>query len=412
MAQEKWKVLLLDNHDGYIAWQEFQENLSMLEANSRQRQPTAESATKKGAALLGGLLRCRHCGRKLFVGYGKNKTQPRYLCHGGRQERGNSSCQSMGGVNLDRAVSEVVMEAIRPAGIEAAIEAMQKFDQQHDERLQQLQLSLEKARFEVDRARRQYDQVDPANRLVAGELESRWNTALKRTVEIEQQLETLSVDRHELSESQRLGLLELGQDLPLLWNDKSADADLKKRILRTVLEEIMIGDDEQRTNHLLVLHWKGGVHTELSVPRNKPGKKYCETSVTALELIEELSKVCSDQAIAATLNRLGFLTGGGKTWRLHSVHNARYHHRLTNYRKQQRWVTIEQAAKALGVSDTVIRRLIRQDILPATQVVPSTPWIIDRKSLELVDVVTAVSAVRSGRQLSKRNPNQPEFPLD
>ena len=410
--QEKWKMLLLDNHDGYITWQEFQENLSMLDANSRQREPTAESVAKKGTALLGGLLRCSHCGRKLFVGYGKNKTQPRYLCHGGREARGSSSCQSMGGVNLDRAVSEAVLEAIRPAGIEAAIEAMQKFDQQHDERRHQLQLSLEKAHFEVDRARRQYDQVDPANRLVAGELESRWNATLERTVEIEQQLEALSVERHELSESQRLELLELGQDLPLLWNHESANADLKKRILRTVLEEIMIGDDAERANHLLVLHWKGGVHTELSVRRNKPGKKYSETSVTALELIEELSKVCSDQAIAATLNRLGFLTGGGKTWRLHSVHNARYIHRLTNYRKQKDWVTIEQAATELGVSHTVIRRLIREDVLPATQVVPSTPWIIDLKSLGLADVVTAVSAVRSGRQLPKRDPQQPEFPLD
>ncbi len=409
--QEKWKMLLLDNHDGYIAWQVFQENLSMLEANSRQREPTAESATKKGTALLGGLLRCRHCGRKLFVGYGKNKTQPRYLCHGGRQSRGSASCQSMGGVGLDRAVSEAVLEAIQPAGIEAAIEAMQKFDQQHDERRHQLQLSLEKARYEVDRARRQYDQVDPSNRLVAGELESRWNTMLERAAEIEQQLEALTHERHALSESQRLELLKLGQDLPLLWNHECASAELKKRILRTVLEEIVIGDDADRTHHLLVLHWKGGVHTELSVVRTRPGKKHCETSVTALELIEELSKVCSDQAIAATLNRLGFKTGGKKTWRLHSVHNARYIHRLTNYRKENAWVAVEQASKELGVSHTVIRRLIREGTLPASQVVESTPWIIDRKSLTLAAVQTAVEAVRSGRQLPKRDPKQPEFPF-
>jgi DNA invertase Pin-like site-specific DNA recombinase len=410
--QANWKILLLDNHNGYISWQDFQGNLSMLEANSRQREPTAESAAKKGTALLGGLLRCSHCGRKLFVGYGKNKTQPRYLCHGGRQSRGNASCQSMGGVGLDRAVSEMLLQAIQPAGIEAAFDAMTKFDQQHDERRNQLQLSLEKARYEVDRSRRQYDQVDPANRLVAGELELRWNATLERSVEIEQQLEALSVERHELSESQRLELLELGQDLPLLWNHESANADLKKRILRTVLDEIMIGDDADRTNHLLVLHWKGGVHTELSVVRMRPGKKYRETTVTALELIEELSKVCSDQAIAATLNRLGMQTGGGKTWRLHSVHNARYHHRLTNYRKQQAWVTIAQAAEELGVSHTVIRRLIREEVLPAKQVVASTPWIIDRKSLALSAVATAVTAVKSGRQLQTPNPKQPEFPFN
>lgn len=410
--QAKWKVLLLDNHVGYITWQEFQENLSMLEANASHREPTAASVVKRGTALLGGLLRCSHCGRKLFVGYGKNKTQPRYLCHGGRQSRGSASCQSLGGVGVDRAVSEALLEVIQPAGIEAAIEALQKFGQQHDERRQHLELSLEKARYEVDRARRQYDQVDPANRLVAGELESRWNASLERVTAIEQQLDALSHERHELSEPQRLDLLKLGQDLPLLWNHDSASAELKKQVLRTVLEEIMIGDDTDHTRHLLVLHWKGGIHTELSVTRNKPGKKYNETSVTALELIEELSKVCSDQSIAATLNRLGFKTGGGKTWRLHSVHNARYHHRLTNYRKQAAWVTIERAASELGVSHTVVRRLVDEKILPATQIVPSTPWIIDRKSLELAAVVTSVTAVRNGRQLQATNPKQPELPFN
>jgi len=410
--QAKWKTLLLDNHEGYITWQEFQENLSMLEANSRQGEPTTESAAKKGAALLGGLLRCCHCGRKLFVGYGKNKTQPRYLCHGGRQSRGSASCQSMGGVVLDRTVSEAVLEAIRPAGIEAAIEAMQRFEQQHDQRQQQLSLALEKARYEVDRARRQFDQVDPANRLVASELESRWNAKLECAAKLEQQLEALTRDCVELSDSQRLGLLKLGDDLPLLWNHESAGAEIKKRILRTVLEEIMIGDDADRTNHLLTLHWKGGVHTKLSVVRTRPGKKHSETSVTALRLIEELSKVCSDQAIAATLNRLGFQTGGRKTWRLHSVHNARYLHRLTNYRKQDAWVTIEQASTELGVSHTVIRRLIREQVLPATQVVASTPWIIDRTSLDLPVVAAAVTAVKSGRQLPKQDPNQPEFPFN
>ena len=408
---EKWKVLLLDNHDGYITWREFQENLSMLEANASQREPTAGGPAKKGTALLGGLLRCSHCGRKLFVGYGKNKTQPRYLCHGGRQSRGSASCQSMGGAGLDRAVSNVVLEAVQPAGIEAALEAMKRFDHEHDERRRLLELSLEKARYEVDRARRQYDEVDPATRLVASELESRWNAALERAAELEQQRDAVTHERVVLTEAEQVRLLELGRDLPSLWNHDAASSEMKKRLLRTVLEEIMIGDDASRTNHLIVLHWKGGVHTELSVARNKPGKKYCETSVTALQLIEELSKVCSDQTIAATLNRLGFKTGSGKTWRLHSVYNARYIHRLTNYRKENAWVTVEQAARELGVSHTVIRRLIREGTLPATQVMESTPWIIPRESLTLTSVKSEVAAVHSGRQLPKRDPKQAEIPF-
>jgi len=409
--QEKWKVLLLDNHSGYITWQEFQENLLMLESNAASRGPTRQGAARKGSALLGGLLRCSHCGRKLFVGYGRSKTQPRYLCHGGRETRGSASCQSLGGVGVDRAVSAAVLEAIRPAGIEAAIEAMKQMENERDERHRLRELALEKARYEVDRARRQYDEVDPANRLVASELESRWNTALERVAELEQELDATMHEHHALTEQDQVRLLELSRDLPALWNQSTASADLKKRVLRTVLEEVMIGDDESRKHHLLVLHWKGGAHTELTVARNAPGKKHRDTSKTALELIEELSKVCSDQAIAATLNRLGFKTGAGKTWRIHSVYNARYIHRLTNHRKQNAWVTVEQAAVQLGVSHTVIRRLIREGVLPATQVVETTPWIITRDSLKLSAVQAAVEAVRNRRQLRKKDPRQAEFPF-
>ncbi len=410
--QEKWKLLLLNNHDGYITWHQFQENVSMLEANAASREPTAHGSAKNGSALLGGLLRCSHCGRKLFVGYGKNKTQPRYLCHGGRESRGSASCQSLGGVGVDRAVTDAVLEALRPAGIEAAIEAMNQFEGQQDERRRLLELSLEKARYEVDRARRQYDEVDPANRLVAAELESRWNTALVKASEVEQQLVAITHDRHQLSEQEQRSLLQLGHDLPSLWNHTAATSDMKKQILRTVLEEIMIGDDESHRHHQLVLHWKGGVHTELSVERMAPGRKHGDTSTTALQLIEELSKVCTDQSIAATLNRLGFKTGKGQTWRVHSVHNARYIHQLTNYRKQNAWVTVEQAAQELNVSHTVIRRLIREGTLPATQIIETTPWIIARDSLLLDGVQAAIAAVRTGRQLRHTDPKQAEFPFN
>lgn len=409
--QGEWKVLLLDNHDGYITWQEFQEHLSMLEANAASREAN-EGVAKSGSALLGGLLRCRHCGRKLFVGYGKGKTQPRYLCHGGRDSRGSASCQSLGGVGVDRAVSEAVLEAIRPAGIKAALEVLQQWDVQQDDRRGALELSLEKARYEADRARRRYEEVDPANRLVAAELESRWNGALERVTELEQSLADVPHMRHALSAPEQVRLLELGRDLPALWHDAAASAELKKRILRSVLEEILIGDDASRSHHQLVLHWKGGVHTELSVARQASGKKHCDTSTTALKLIEELSKVCSDQSIAATLNRLGFKTGAGKTWRIHSVHNARHHHRLTNYRSQKAWVTVDAAAVELGVSHTVIRRLIRVGTLPATQVVATTPWIISRESLRLAAVQAAISAVHDGRQLRPHDSQQAEFPFE
>lgn len=409
---ETWKVLILDNHPGYISWDEFLGNQTMLESNRSQRDVAVKGAAKTGPALLAGLLRCGHCGRKMFVAYhGKGGRIPRYACQGDRGNRGSASCQVLGGTNVDRAVVDSLLDAIRPAGVQAALSALEQLDRREDEKRKALELSLEKARYEVDRTRRQYDLVDPANRLVAGELESRWNMAMERAADIERQCLQWNDKVPELTQQDRDRLLDLGRDLPVLWHHPDAAASLKKRILRTVIEEIVIQDDEQRINHLLVIHWKGGVHTELRVARNTTGRKAGDTPGSALELIEELSKVCNDQSIAAILNRLGYRTGGGKTWRLHSIQNARSYHQLQNHGKTGQWLTVDLAAKELGVSQTVIRRLISEGTLPASQIVATAPWIIQRASIALQAVEAAVNAVHQGRQLPKSDPLQAEFPL-
>ena len=275
-----------------------------------------------------------------------------------------------------------------------------------------MELALEQARYQTARARRQYDSVDPDNRLVASELERRWNVALQQELDLSEQLAALREQTPPpLTAAERTRLLELGSDLRKLWDHPSASPELKKRVLRAVIEEIVIADNADRSQDVLQVHWKGGVHTELKVVRATTGKKPKDTDVTALQLIEELSKVCRDQAIAAILNRLGFLTGTGKTWRVHSMHNARSYHRLANHRNSHDWLTVEDVATASGVSHTVIRRLIREKTLPAQQVVETTPWIIARHDLSLPAVQQQIAAVKQGRQLKRRDPKQQELPL-
>ena len=215
-----------------------------------------------------------------------------------------------------------------------------------------------------------------------------------------------------LTPEQRQHVLQLGNDLPAVWHHPHASPDLKKRILRTVLHEIVIDTDEAHREHVLHLHWQGGVHTQLRVPCNRTGHRRVRTERTAIDLIRELSKVCRDAAIAATLNRLGYRTGGGQTWRVHSVQNTRHYYHLPNHRNDDTWLTIEQAATRLGVSHTVVKRLIRQQTLPATQVVASTPWIINRQDLDSPAVRAEIEAVRGGRQLRRTDPNQAEIPLE
>ena len=409
-TREQWKVLLLDNHEGYIRWDDYQANLQTLEENTAMGAGETGGAAKKGGALLSGLVRCGRCGRMMFVSYsGKGGKRPRYACHGGRTDRGSAACQSLGAWRIDKVISEQLLEVVHPVGVQAAWEALEQLGDQQREKRQSLGLALEQARYEADRARRQYDAVDPANRLVVGELENRWNAALGRVTTLERELAELDQTHEPVTAEERERLLELGADLPSLWNHAGATVELKKRLLRAALREIVVRDNDERTDHVVVLHWQGGVHTELSVKRTKPGQHRRAADTDVIELIRELSKVCTDQTTAATLNRLGYRTGTGKTWRAYSVANMRYYHRLPNYEKGVAWLTVEQASAELNVSHTVIRRLIAEKTLPATQVVPLAPWIIARESLSLSDIQAAVDAVRQGRQLRKPNRAQPEF---
>jgi hypothetical protein len=407
----QWRILLLDNHAGYLSWEEFLHTQQLLEANRHRAQGDAGGAAKRGRALLSGLLRCGRCGRKLYVAYsGTTGRVPRYICHGGRVDRGSSSCLTIGGLRVDRAVEAAVLDAIQPAGVTAAVEALERLRSEHDFTRQALALALEKARYEAQRARRQYDRVDPDNRLVASELERRWNATLAQVAEAEARLATLAGQPPTLSEEQHHALLTLGHDLATVWHHPAASEALKKRILRTVLQEIMIHTTQEPPEHVLHLHWHGGVHTEVRVARNTVGQHGRATDHDVIEVIRELSKVCRDLTIAATLNRLGYRTGTGKTWRAHSVACVRYQYRLPNFAKGHDWLTLTQAAQQLEVSATVVKRCIAQGTLPARQVVPYAPWIIQRTDLALPAVHAVVQSVRKGRHQRGLRPCQREWP--
>jgi DNA invertase Pin-like site-specific DNA recombinase len=407
----QWRIVLLDNHAGYISWEDFLHNQQLLEANRHRPQGSAGGAAKGGPALLSGLLRCGRCGRKLYVAYsGTTGRVPRYICHGGRVARGSASCLTVGGLRVDRAVETVVLDAIQPAGVTAAVEALERLHAEHDLTRQALTLAVEKARYEAQRAQRQYDRVDPDNRLVAGELERRWNDTLAHVAEAEARLTALEDQATPLSQEQHHALLTLGHDLVTVWRHPAASEALKKRIVRTVLHEIMIHTTQEPPEHVLHLHWHGGVHTEVRVARNTAGKHGRATDRDVIDVIRELSKVCRDLTIAATLNRLGYRTGTGKTWRAHSVACVRYHYRLPNFAKGHDWLTLTQAAQQLEVSATVVKRCIAQGILPARQVVPHAPWIIQCTDLALPAVQAAVQAVRMGHRQCGRPPGAPEWP--
>jgi DNA invertase Pin-like site-specific DNA recombinase len=410
-ARADWSVLLQEHHDGYISWEEYCKNQQILEANLAKREVKNTGAAKSGPALLSGLLRCGRCGRMLFVAYGGNGGRvPRYGCKGGRVNRGSAACLSVGSLRIDQAVVEQVLAAIQPAGLHAALAAEAEVGREQEQIRRTLTLAVERARYEAHRAQRQFDAVDPDNRLVASELEARWNQALAKVAEVEARLHALAPPQP-LSPSQKEQLVLLGSDLSLVWQHPAAPVELKKRILRTVLEEIVIDRVEEPAQELLHLHWKGGVHTELRVARNGTGHHRRVADDKAIELIEELSKICTAQLIAQVLNRLGYRTGQGQTWRVHHIYNVRYERRLPSYPKKGAWLTLQETAAELRVSGTVIKRLLKEGILPARQVVPGAPWVIERKNLQLPMVQAQIQAVHAGRKLSHTAVEQAELPL-
>jgi hypothetical protein len=304
-----------------------------------------------------------------------------------------------------------VLEAIAPAGVEAALQAQALDVAADEEKRRALELALERARYEAQRAKRQYELVDPENRLVASELEARWNRSLQAVAELETRMRTLPQAASSVSAEQKKQLLELGENLPRLWNDPQAPVELKKQILRTVLVEIVVQSGADSPVHRLQIHWAGGVHTELIVPRNKPGLHRRQAGGQIIELVRELVKVCDDRMIAITLNRLGHRTGQGNNWNVSRVSAFRHTHEMPKFEQRTDWVTLEQAARALNVSTTSVQTLIRKGILPARQVVECAPWIIERKDLDLPAVQAATHSVQRGRRLPPTVPGQAELTL-
>jgi hypothetical protein len=228
--------------------------------------------------------------------------------------------------------------------------------------------------------------------------------------EVAAHLATLARRRVASDDEQRQRFQHLGDDLAVVWQPPTAPVELTKRMVRTVLHEIIIDTTQEPPEQRLTLHWQGGVHTELRVPRNRVGQHRYVTAPEVLELIRALSKVGQDQTIAATLHRWGSRTATGKTWRAHSVASMRYTPRLPPVAKGQEWLTLEQAAQQLGGSGTVIRRLIRHGLLPARQVVPLAPWMIHASDLARLAVQTEVQAVQVGRRSPGLRPGQAAAP--
>jgi len=381
VPMEEWSVCLPDHHPGYVSWEGYLANRQRLRANVRPRGEGG-GAAREGGALLQGLLRCGRCGRRMQVAYsGNDGKRVRYACVRGFHLHGtDTTCQTLGGGRLDKAVAAAFLEAVTPAGVAASTSAIAELTEQHDGRLAGQRLALERAQFEAERAGRQFDACEPENRLVARTLERKLEEALSAIAREQRTLAALEHARPApLTPPEREALTRLARDLPRLWAAKTTSARDRKELLRALISEIVVTVRRPENMAEVEIFWEGGAHSTLSVRLIRRGGEAKRTDEDTIELIGRLAVHHPDHQIAAILTRQGRRTGTGLPFTASRVQATRQRAGIPVAPRpdpDSDTVTVEQAANTLQVSTATIHRWLREALLPGEQVTASAPWRI------------------------------------
>lgn len=400
--QDQWVALIPGSHEGYVSWDESQRIRRTIASNALGGAEPS-SSVRRGAALLSSLLRCRRCARVLRTFYtGPSCEWVRYACARAALDTKEARCIAFGGAPVDTAVSLEILKVVQPAAVAAAVSAHQQQLQEQEQVLVALRQELEAAQYRARRAQRQYDTADPDNRLVAGELERRWNAALREVKAIEDRIAECTKQADRISGDSATEFETLAADLEAVWNDPQADARTKKRILRALIREIVVDVDQDTNEVVLLIHWKGGVHTTLRLPRRRRGQNSTQTSKEIVDAVGVLARICSDQQIAGFLNRSGMLTGRGNYWSRALVTSLRCRHDIACHdaarQRAEGWMNLTDAAIALGTTNRTVRLAIERGDIHALRPIAHGPWVINAADLRTEKAARFIDALRLGKQ--------------
>src|SRR6185312_5842435 len=386
--QGEWEVLITDHHEGFIDWNTYQDNQSRIAANTR---PTVHEpgtgAVREGCALLQGLATCGTCGRKLAVYYdGPAKTTPGYYCTGTGQlvEGRGTRHLRVGGAGIDTAVAEAFLAALQPAALQACLAAAQHLEDGHDAALAQWRRQVEQARYHAGRAERRYRAVDPDNRLVARGLETEWNTALQALADAEAELARRDAARPKtLTTQEQTTILALGNDLPAVWSAPTTTDKDRKRLLRSLLDEVNISVCRDHTDAQaeLVLRWTGGAITDLRVPIRRTPPNLLRTNEDTVDLVRRLTAHYPDATIAHILNRQHRRTARGLSFTAGRVQSLRHHYHIachtpTDDPQARELLTMTDAAAELSLAPSTLHRWLADGFIAGEQLTPGAPWRI------------------------------------
>jgi predicted DNA-binding transcriptional regulator AlpA len=392
LPREEWAVLIPDHHAGFITWDKYEANTQLLRENWRAPRGHGGGAPREGRALLQGLLQCGKCGRTMQTGYsGPRGNSPRYVCARAQQLYGTGpGCQSIGGGRLEKAILEQLFAILEPASLEATAKALAEADAHYRQRLAAFELAVERARYEAERAHRQYDAVEPENRLVARTLERALEDKLAAQRHAENDLAAQRAKRPvTLTTEEVAWIQQAGADVAKVFHADTTTIVERKQLIRAVIDHIVLtihAADDDRVADLNII-WQGGASTQLSMPMTKRGGRTRTTDEDTLTLVRRLAKHYDDKTIALILSKQRRRTATGLNWTKTRVKTLRISHGISAYQppapenvgadgQDVVVVTAPNAAEILGVSKYTIYRWLRDGFLIGEQLTPAAPWQI------------------------------------
>jgi DNA invertase Pin-like site-specific DNA recombinase len=383
LPMAEWSVFLPQHHPGYIDWATFQANQARIDSNVHPQPHQAGGAVREGAALLQGLATCGKCGRRLHTHYQGRNASPGYHCSGKDIVQGRGVyCLTVGGVQIDQAVADAFLKALMPAALEATQRAIEQLEADQDAALSQWRLAVERARYEAERAERQYRAVEPENRLVARGLETEWEKRLRDLAAAEAELQRREQQRpRALSQEEKNKIRSLGSDLSKVWTAPTTTDRDRKELLRALLEEVIVTVDRPEHRAHLTLRWRGGALTELdlALPRSQPHGYH--TDEDTISLLRRLAALYPDDVIAGIFNRQGRKTATGERFTAIHVGSLRRYRNIPRFQPPAESPTgelasIRKAAEILGINTSTVHRWLNDGFIAGEQLTPGAPWQI------------------------------------
>lgn len=384
VAMDQWEVCIPDHHPGFIDWDRYQAIQAQLRANWRPPRGEGGGAAREGSALLQGRLRCGRCGRMMMTGYSGSKGNcPRYLCARAKQLYGAGPCQSVGGRRLEERILKEVFAVLEPAAIEATVQALANADAEHARRLVAFETAVERARHGADRTRRQFEAVEPENRLVARTVESAWEQRLTDQRRAETDLASQQARRPATLTPDDLAWLgRAGADLRTVYDAASTTIRERKQLLRAVIDEVVVTIHTDRREADLQIIWQGGATTEITMPLTKTGGHFRTTDEDTIDLVRRLAGHYDDTTIALILSRQRRTTATGLPFTKARVKSLRVSRAIPAYtpapaRPEEDGVviaTVQQAEQLLGVSKVTIYRWLKTGFITGEQLTAGAPW--------------------------------------